>query len=99
MEPAWRELDSHTSVVFLHVPAAKLVVLQALFETYEGLGLVRTLDMRRGLISILAAPDMQQDCTALLKAVWEQTGWRNAAVPDALERDLLFGYFKKESHA
>ena len=99
MEPAWQKLDPQTSAVFLHVPAAKLVLLQALFETYEGLGLVRTLDMRRGLISILAAPEMQAGCSALLSSVQAQTGWRNAAAPTALENDLLFGYFKKESHA
>lgn len=99
MEPVWQQLDPETSVTFLNVPSARLVTLQAIVESYEGAGLVRTLDIQRGLVCILAATPMRADCSAILSAVQAQTGWIPAARPDDLDPELLFGYFKKEHHA
>ncbi|MCB0328810.1 MAG: DUF4911 domain-containing protein [Bdellovibrionales bacterium] len=48
--------DVESAVVFLDVARKDIVFFQALFESYEGIGTVRTMDSDRGIISILSTP-------------------------------------------
>lgn len=85
-------LDSYTDIVYLEVPATKVVLLQAFFELYEGLGTVRTLDLKKSLLCILTT--QLDDCLEALRNVQEAVEWRAAEKPTAEERDKYLGYFK-----
>lgn len=89
-------VDGDTASICLEVPGAEVVALQGYFETYEGLGLVRTLDIRRSLVCVLTTPSMLDDCMALLEALRPEIGWRPARRPADLSGDRFLGYFKKE---
>lgn len=87
---AWREaqrsgiietLDAHCLAIYLEVPGSKIVELQALVESYEGLAIVRTISVRDALICILAAPDQFQATTALLDSIVNQIPWRLVSRP------------------
>jgi len=99
MNELWHPLDQYTLVAFLTVPEMNLVKLQAIFESYEGIAMVRTLDMRRHLVSILTTPEMRPWCDALLTEIQAETEWRAAPPPPQPDFELVFGYSKKESHA
>src|SRR5437868_180480 len=88
-------LDSETFAIYLEVPGSKVVLLQAFFEHYEGVGVVRTLDIRRSLVCILTTPAMLDEALRVLDAAHEELGWRFAPLPAAEDRERYRGYFKK----
>lgn len=71
-----RRLDNRTWAVFLEVPPARVVLLQSCFETYEGLGTVRTLGVEKPIVCVLTSVDSLEDCMAALRSLQESTGWR-----------------------
>ena len=99
MKPAPQKLDDHAYVLYLQVPSAQLVALQAYLESYEGVGLVRTLDIRRSLVCILTTPGMLTPCMELLEKLREEIGWQAAALPGDMEAERFLGYFKKDGYA
>ena len=88
-------VDSETVAIYLEVPGSKIVLLQGYFELYEGVGIVRTVDVRRSLLCILTTPSMVDDCLAVLDAISEQIPWRPAPLPEQADRERYLGYFKK----
>ena len=86
-------LDDHTRVAYLEVPGKFVVLLQAFFELYEGVGIVRTLDIRRSLVSILVPTALENDCKEILNAIRGQVPWRLIDPPDIADRFL--GYHRK----
>lgn len=72
--------DPATAVIHLWVPNHAIVTLQATFETYEGIGIVHTVDAactpcRMG---VLTTPDMIESCRKLLEALQQSIGWTSA---------------------
>lgn len=77
MEIFYDFADEMTAVIYLEVPPAKIVQLQAYFEIEEDLGVVRTLNKSSSLICILTTKDLLEDCIALLSAVRSEINWRS----------------------
>ena len=75
------QIDEGTCAVYLEVPGSKVVLLQAYFELYEGVGVVRTLDIRTSLVGIVTTTSLLKDCIAVLEQIQETTGWRYAPCP------------------
>lgn len=88
-------IDEGTRALYLEVPGEKVVMLQALVESHEGIGLVRTLNIRKSLICILTTPSMLEACLDLLNALQPEIGWRFVERPKEAEEQLYLGYFKK----
>ena len=90
------EYTEHESVViYLDCPGSHVVLLQAFFDLYEGLGVVRTLDIKRSLVCILTTPSMLAECLEALESIKDKVHWRFAAIPEQTTKDLLIGYGKK----
>jgi len=62
-------VDQHTKVFKLAVPIHSIVFIQACFESYEGVGIVRTLDPKTGQIEIITPNDMAVECAKLLNSI------------------------------
>ena len=77
------ELDSQTLALPLRVPGSQVVLLQAYFELYEGLGTVRTVSIQDSLICIITTPSMVCDCIEALNAIQPQVQWRFAENVDS----------------
>lgn len=94
-------LDEQTCALYLEVPGSKIVELQAHFELYEGMGIVRTLSVKKSLVCVLTTNDMLNDCIELLNALRNNNDfesnipWRTAPKPDQETRALYHGYQKK----
>lgn len=91
-------LDQEAVVLYLEVPASKVVLLQAYFELYEGVGVVRTLNIRTSLICILTTNSMLNDTLRVLEAIQAATLWKFAPRPSEAERERYLGYFSHASN-
>lgn len=87
-------LDEHCYCIYLEVPGSQVVNLQGTIEAYEGVGTVRTLDIKRSLVCILTTPSMLDDCIKILEACRGLVSWRPAQPPEG-ERDEYLGYQRK----
>ncbi len=70
------ELDSGLLAFYLEVPRHQIVLLQAYFELYDGVGTVRTLEGDRSIVSVLTTPSQQADCVSVLTAIREHVQWQ-----------------------
>jgi len=70
------ELDSGLLVFYLEVPRHQVVLLQAYFELYDGIGTVRTLEGPQSIVSVLTNPSQKQDCIGVLDAIREHVEWQ-----------------------
>jgi hypothetical protein len=85
-------LDSSTLALYLEIAPSKVVLFQAIFESYEGLATVRTVDKDGCLVCLLTNQDMLGECLKVLDSVREELGWRvvsdTAKIMDA-NKDLI----------
>lgn len=88
-------LDPETAALYLEIPGSRVVLLQAYFETAEGIGIVRTLDIKRSLVTVLTTTSMLETCQSLLFAVWDRLHWQAAAPPPPKLQEHYLGYFRK----
>jgi hypothetical protein len=94
------KLDENTVAIYLEIPGSQIVELQAYFELYEEIGIVRTLSVRKSLVCVLTTNEMMKDCIELLHSLRDNNGsenirWRAAPRPDEETRALYHGYSKK----
>ena len=82
-------LDQSTWAFYLEVPTSKVVLLQALFELYEGLGTVRTLDLKSSLVCVMTSEVLLAECAAALQAISTEIPWRFASRPVSMRIDKL----------
>ena len=78
--------------VFLMVPRAEIGYVKFIFESYEGLAVLRTIDRQRGLLVVLAVPDGMEQVRRVVESLGEEIGayevpWP-AEVDDLLGADL-----------
>lgn len=74
--------------IFLVVPVAEIGYVKFVFESYEGVAVLRTIDRRAGLLVVLAVPDFLAAARAVVVALAEEIGCREVAPPADLG-DLL----------
>ena len=94
LSPSIDYRDDQTPIIYLEVPSHKVVLFQAYFELYEGLGLVRTLDMRKNLLCVITSESQLSDCCDALASIEAQIGWKPAPVPTGEEKEKYLGFFK-----
>lgn len=75
------QLDEGSFALYLEVPGSKVVLLQAYFELYEGVGVVRTVDIRTSRVCIVTTKSLLQDCLTVLESIHEKTGWKFTKPP------------------
>lgn len=95
MEPCIDSIDEGTRALYLAVPGENVVMLQALIESYEGVALVRTLNIRKSLVCIITTPSMLEDTLTVLNALQPMIGWRFIDRPEEAVQELYLGYFRK----
>jgi hypothetical protein len=86
--------DQQTAIVYIEVPPEKVVLFQAFFELYEGLGLVRTLDLKKNLLCVLTTASQLEDCLQALSELKSEIDWIPAKVPSLEEQEKYLGFFK-----
>jgi len=74
--------------VFLAVPRPEIGYVKYIFESYEGVAVLRTIDRRNGLLVVLAVPDFLPQVRLVVAALADEIGCREMAWPAGLD-DLL----------
>ena len=95
MVPVIDNIDEGTRAIYISVPGENVVLLQALVESYEGVAIVRTLNIRKSLVCLLTTPSMLEDTLKVLESLQPLLGWRFIERPVEAEQELYLGYFKK----
>ena len=75
--------------IFIRLPPEHIVSLKFIFETYEGIGVVRTLDAVTGDAVLLALEDTAQTAREILVSIADQLSLELTPPPASLEGDWL----------
>ncbi len=68
-------IDPSAVALYLEVPRSQVVLLQAYFELYDGVGTVRTLQGPGPIVCVLTTPEQLDACINVLEAVHEEVHW------------------------
>ena len=63
----WVALDDMTGQFEFYLQADQIVLLQTTIESYEGLGILRTIDREKLLVSVITTNDQKDRCLEMLK--------------------------------
>lgn len=86
------KLDDQTIAIAIKLPGSRIAFLQTLFESYEGVGSVRTVDVKRGEIIIMTTPDQLADCKKILDDEKEQLNWSDDSQLNSADLEKIFDW-------
>lgn len=75
--------------IWLAVPRREIGYVKFLFESYEGVAVLRTWDRRAAILVVLAAPDFLDDARRIIEALAEEIDCRVIEPPVPGMVDLL----------
>lgn len=75
-------LDEVTSCIYLKVPEKKVVFMQSIFEIYDGVATVRTLDIKNSLICIIVPNTNLELCLEILESIKNDVGFEFICKPN-----------------
>jgi hypothetical protein len=61
-----------TISLFIQIPPREIAYLNFVFESYEGVAAVRTVDPRKGIVELMVAPHYQEEIKEILKDLAEE---------------------------
>jgi hypothetical protein len=67
--------------VYLRLPPADIAYVKFVFESYEGVAVVRTVDRAAAVIVLLIAADLEDEARAILESLRGEVAWQEIAPP------------------
>jgi hypothetical protein len=67
--------------IYLELPPAEIAYVKFIFETYEGIAVLRTIDRKRAVIVLIVAADFIADARAILESLRPELDWREVPKP------------------
>ena len=71
--------------IYLRIQRQDIALLKFVIESYEGIGIVRTIDRKRATVVVLAMPDLREQVRAVLESLREHMDWYE--IPPPAEQD------------
>jgi hypothetical protein len=75
--------------IYLRVPRHEIVYVKFIFESYEEVGICRTLDRHAAILVLLAVPDFVSQAHAIVAALQAEGVCEAIAPPPGLDGDVL----------
>jgi len=75
--------------IYLHLPPREIAYVKFLFESYEGIAVVRTLDRRAATLVVLAAPDFEAEVRAVVGTLIADGACAETGPPPGFDGDWL----------
>ena len=75
--------------ICLALPPREIAYVKFLFESYEGVALVRTLDRRAATLVVLAVPDFEAEARAVVAGLVAEGVCRETEPPAGFDGDWL----------
>ena len=71
--------------IYLRIQRQDIALLKFVIESYEGIGIVRTIDRKKATVVLLAMPDFLDQVRAVLESLREHMDWYE--IPPPAEQD------------
>jgi hypothetical protein len=71
--------------IYLRIRREDIAQIKFVIESYEGLGIMRTIDRKKATVVVLAMPDFIDDVRAVLESLREHMDWHE--IPPPTEQD------------
>jgi len=71
--------------IYLRIQREDISLIKFILESYEGLGIMRTLDRKKATVVVLAMPDLIHHVRAVLESLREYMDWYE--IPPPAEQD------------
>jgi len=81
--------------IYLRVRREDVALIKFVLESYEGVGIVRTIDRKQATVVVLAMPDLLDHVRAVLDSLREHMDWYEIP-PPAEQDDWLMQRVKSE---
>ena len=81
--------------IYLRIQREDVALLKFVIESYEGIGIVRTIDRKKATVVVLAMPDLVHHIRAVLGSLREHIDWYEIP-PPAEQDDWLMQRVKSE---
>jgi len=75
--------------IFLHVSRSDIAYIKFIFESYDGVGIVRTIDPHAAIIVILVAPDFVEPARRIVAAIKDRVPCVEISRPPQAASDWL----------
>jgi hypothetical protein len=83
--------------IYLELPSEQIAYVKFIFESYEDVGIVRTLDRKKAIIVLLAMDDFQETAYAIVAALEKEIPLRQISRPPSINDDWLMAELAVES--
>lgn len=83
-------------LIFLRLPPREIAMAKFLFESYEGVAVVRTLDRRAAIVVVLAAADFAGTARDIVAWLREHIDCEEVAAPPDAGDDWLLAAVRDE---
>ena len=75
--------------IYLHLPPREIAYVKFVFESYEGIAVVRTLDRRAAYLVVLTVADFEAQARAVVASLAAEGVCVECAAPASWKGDLL----------
>jgi hypothetical protein len=83
--------------LFLHVEPSDIALIKFIFESYEGVAVVRTLDRHDAIIVVLVSEDFLEVAREIVLSLHEQVSFEEIPPPSGAGEDWLLSLLWAES--
>ena len=83
--------------IFLHVDPADIALIKFVFESYEGVAVVRTLDRHDAIIVALVSVDFLDVARAIVASLHEQVSFEEVPEPQDSGDDWLLAMLRNDA--
>ncbi len=83
--------------IYLEVPAEHIAYVKFVFESYEEVGIIRTVDRKKAVIVLLAMTDFLDTARAILVSLEKEIPLREIARPADMKDDWFMAELAAES--
>ncbi len=82
--------------IYLEIAAEDIAYIKFIFESYEEIGIIRTVDKKRAVIALLAMDDFLAAARAILAALGSEISLREIPRPGEIDDDWLMAELAAE---
>lgn len=75
--------------IYLELPTEQIAYVKFIFESYEDIGIIRTVDRKKAIIVLLAMDDFLDPARAILASLEKEIPIREIARPSSISDDWL----------
>jgi pyrimidine operon attenuation protein/uracil phosphoribosyltransferase len=75
--------------IYLQVQREDIAYIQAIFESYEGVGIIRTVDRKKGIIVLLVVDDCLTTARSILASLKNEVPFIEISRPSDIGEDWL----------